>query len=70
VELIRKVIDDMPCPVKYCQAKTGECCKTPIGNVCKKLHKKRIEKYVFKIYRETGKFLKDLNEEVIKYERP
>jgi|GEM_PF-3802839 len=45
-KLTKAIIEETECPIKYCGAKKGEYCKTPNGNTCEDLHKKRYGKFV------------------------
>ena len=59
-EICNAAVANVLCPIKYCAAEVGEWCKTPSGKKCEDLHKRRLGKYVRKIYRETGRFLHTL----------
>jgi len=45
-DLTKDIVASVECPIRYCGASVGEYCKTPNGNMCKDLHKRRYGKYV------------------------
>jgi len=48
-KVTKDIINTVACPIKYCDASVGEYCKTPSGELCEDLHKRRYGKYVRKI---------------------
>ena len=45
-KLTKDIVKCTPCPVGYCRSKKGKYCKTPNGNMCEDLHKRRYGKYL------------------------